>query len=135
MAKIKEDPTKQVTDFLENLDHPFKTEVQEIRKIIMGVDPQITEEVKWNAPSFSSTDYLATFNLHVIKHVHLVFHNPRIVQIESAILEGKYKDRRMVFFTSMDDVKSKAKELERIVAELVDLTARFPTVPKEMIEN
>lgn len=119
-----------VDEYLEELDHPLKAEVQEIRKIILAVSPQITEEVKWNAPSFSYTDYLATFNLHVTKHVHLVFHNIRIVQIESPLLEGKFKDRRMIFFTSMEDVKAKTPEVQRIVKELMTLLDKFPPEPK-----
>jgi uncharacterized protein YdhG (YjbR/CyaY superfamily) len=119
-----------VDEYMEQLEHPLKAEVQEIRKIIMGVSPLITEEVKWNSPSFSYTDYLATFNLHVTKHVHLVFHNTRVMQIQSDLLEGKFKDRKMIFFTSMEDVLAKKTELERIVRELMALLDKYPPEPK-----
>ena len=45
--------TAEVNDFMEKLDHPLKPEVQVIRDIIKGVNKNITEQIKWNAPSFS----------------------------------------------------------------------------------
>jgi uncharacterized protein YdhG (YjbR/CyaY superfamily) len=47
------DSTEEVNQFMEKLDHPFKAEVQMIREIIKNVDSEITEQIKWKAPSFS----------------------------------------------------------------------------------
>ena len=103
-----------------SLDHPFKAEVQAIREIIRGADEGITEEIKWNAPSFGFGDqYLVTFNLRARDRVHLVFHNAALPQIESQLLEGDYPDRRMAYFASMDEVRMHRGELERVLAELV----------------
>lgn len=113
--------TAEVDVFMAKLDHPFKAEVQAVREIIKGVNPHITEQIKWNAPSFSYKDYLATFNLHSKENVHLVFHNPEIASVKSELLEGDYKDRRMAYFSSMEDVKAKRAVLESIVKELVRL--------------
>jgi uncharacterized protein YdhG (YjbR/CyaY superfamily) len=113
--------TAEVDAFMAKLDHPFKAEVQAVREIIKGGNPHITEQIKWNAPSFSYKDYLATFNLHSKKNVHLVFHNPEIASVKSELLEGDYKDRRMAYFSSMEDVKAKRTVLESIVKELVRL--------------
>jgi uncharacterized protein YdhG (YjbR/CyaY superfamily) len=48
-----ENQTARVDEFLDKLDHPFKAEVQALREIIKGVNRHITEQIKWNAPSFS----------------------------------------------------------------------------------
>ncbi len=119
--------TEDVDAFMDRLDHPFKAEVQQLRGIIKGVSPDITEQIKWNAPTFSHDgDYIATFNLHSVKNVHLVFHHPRVASIESEILEGDYPDgRRMVYFADMDDVKAKKATLEGVVKTLV--TGAAPT--------
>lgn len=109
-----------VDDFMAALMHPFKAEVQALRDIIKGVDPRITEQIKWNAPSYRFTDYLCTFHLHATQHVHLVFHNPAIASIPSPILEGDYADRRMAYFTSMDDVHAKRAELEQVIRSLME---------------
>src|SRR5690242_9166816 len=95
MKKHKE----TVDEYMDKLDHPLKAEVQAIREIILGVDSNIIEQVKWNAPSFRHKDYIATFNLRATQHVHLIFHNPAIASIHSEILEGDYPDRRMTYFS------------------------------------
>jgi len=79
-----ENNTKRVDEFMGKLDHPFKAEVQAIRDIIKKVNKDITEEIKWNAPSFSyKGEYLVTFNLWAKLHIHLVFHNPAISKVKS----------------------------------------------------
>lgn len=115
MAKKKE----TVADYMAALDHPFKAEVEVLREMIKAVHPGIKEEIKWNAPSYSYKDYIATFNLRTHEHVHLIWHNPNIASIQSDILEGDYVDRRMTYFTSMADVEAKRAEVERVVRELV----------------
>lgn len=110
-----------VAAYMERLDHPFKAEVEALRAIILAVDPTIVEQVKWNAPSFRQKDYIATFNLRATHHVHLIFHNPAIASIESPILSGDYPDRRMAYFTNMDDVTAQTPELVRVVSELIRL--------------
>jgi uncharacterized protein YdhG (YjbR/CyaY superfamily) len=114
--------TDKVDEFLENLSHPRKAEVEAVRSIIKGVDKNIAEEVKWNAPSFNyKGEYLVTFNLRETERIHLVFHNPRIPEVKSALLEGNYKDRRMLYFADMDDIKAKKTALEKIIKQLIKL--------------
>lgn len=123
MAKKKDlhaGDTPAVEAYLAKLEHPFKAEAQAVREAILGVDPAITEQVKWNAPSFSyGSDYLGTFNLRPTHHLHLIFHHRQIAGLSSNILEGDYADRRMVYFSDMEDVRAKEAELIRVVRELI----------------
>lgn len=120
--KVKKNQTAAVDEYMNQLTHPLKTGVQTLRETIKGVDAGITEEVKWNAPSFSYTDYIATFNLRDQKRIHLVFHNPLTPQVESDLLEGDYPDgRRMAYFADLSEVEAKKDELARVVQELVAL--------------
>ena len=48
----KEAPASAVEKFMEKLDHPFKVEVEFLRKVIKKVNKDIAEEWKWNAPPF-----------------------------------------------------------------------------------
>ena len=41
----------QLGQFLEGLDHPLKAEIERVRTIILGSNSEITEHIKWNAPS------------------------------------------------------------------------------------
>ena len=116
------DNTEEVNDFMEKLDHPFKAEVQMVREIIKNVNKDITEEIKWRAPSFSySGEYLVTFNLRAKEHIHLVFHNSNLPSIKSKILEGDYPDRRMAYFADENEIKAKKIEIEKVIKQLVKL--------------
>ncbi len=114
--------SEQVDEFMAVLEHPFKAEVQEVREIIKNVHKDITEQIKWKAPSFSyRNQYLVTLNLWEKKRVHLVFHNQAITSVKSRILEGEYKDRRMAYFADMQDIVSKRKALQKVLRDLIKL--------------
>lgn len=114
--------TDAVDKFLLELSHPLTAEVEAVRSIIKGVNKDINEEVKWKAPSFNyKGEYLVTFNLWETKKIHLVFHNPMIVNVKSELLEGDYKNRRMMYLADMKDIKAKKAELEKILKQLIKL--------------
>lgn len=114
--------TKKVDEFMDGLDHPLKAEVQTVRDIIKHANKDITEEVKWNAPSFSyNGEYLVTFNLWEREHIHLVFHNPEISKVKSKLLEGDYDHRRMAHLFGKDDIKVKKPALEKVLKDLIKL--------------
>ena len=114
--------TEEVNEFIDKLDHPFKAEIQVVRDIIKNVNKDITEEIKWKAPSFSySGEYLVTFNLWEKQHIHLVFHNPAISKVKSKLLEGDYDHRRMAHFSDKDDIKAKKPVLEKVLKDLIKL--------------
>ncbi|HSK65604.1 MAG TPA: DUF1801 domain-containing protein [Anaerolineales bacterium] len=111
-----------VEEFMEKLNHPFKSEVQVLRQMIRSVNKEIEEEIKWNAPSFSYRgEYLVTFNLWEKNRIHLVFHNPQIAKVKSPLLEGKYDHRRMTYFRDMADINSKRFAFEKVLKDLIKL--------------
>lgn len=114
--------TQQVDAFMEQLEHPFKAEVQIVREIIKNVNKQITEQIKWKAPSFSyNEEYLVTFNLWEKGRIHLVFHNPMISKVKSKLLEGDYDHRRMAYFSDRNDILAKKATLEEALKDLIRL--------------
>lgn len=116
------DGTEEVNRFMEELDHPLKAGVQMIREIIKGVNKDITEQIKWKAPSFSyKGEYLVTFNLRDLQKIHLVFHNPQIANVKSKLLEGDYEDRRMAYFADENQIKAKQAALEKALKDLIKL--------------
>ena len=63
-----------VDDFMRKLDHPLKAALQGVRAIILGVNSEIREAIKWNAPSFYVNEYFATINIRkdvVLEILHL----------------------------------------------------------------
>jgi uncharacterized protein YdhG (YjbR/CyaY superfamily) len=115
---------ESVKEYMSKLQHPLKAEIEVLRTIIKDADSKIAERIKWNAPSYYYKDDMVTFNHRATRHVHLVFHHPAIATIQSHLLEGDYKDRRMAYFTNMADVKARKNELVRIMNELVNLADR-----------
>lgn len=123
MATKKLKPTDEelVNDWMNKLEHPLKAEINAVRKIIKDSNKNIHERIKWNAPSYYTSADIVTFNHRATGHVHLIFHHPTIVKIKSALLEGDYKDRRMLYLPDMKAVKANKKELQRIMKESVQL--------------
>ncbi len=122
MAKtlgVKPSGTEEVNLFMAQLQHPLKAEIEAVRAIILGTDKKLSERVKWNAPSFYYKQDLITIHVKATKQVHLIFHNIAIASVTSPLLEGDYKDRRMMYLRTMDEVKQHTKELQRIMKELI----------------
>lgn len=121
-AYAKLDNTEEVDEFMGKLDHPFKAEVEMIREIIKNVNQDITEQIKWKAPSFSYRgESLVTFNLWEKQKIHLVFHNPMISKVKSKLLEGDYDHRRMAYFADKKDIDIKKTALENVLKDLIKL--------------
>jgi hypothetical protein len=138
MAKIQGPSTKwsepeQVDAYLRALKHPLKPIVEQLRAIILGVDSEIGEEVKWNAPFFFYAGAMAPFDPKKYKR-HIVGFNlfkkdcVRLVFLDGArtgdttgLLVGDYADgRRLALFSSVDEVRSRKLDLERAIKKWLD---------------
>lgn len=108
---------QRVEEFLTTLDHPHKAEILALRQIILTADPSISEEIKWNAPSFRTTEYFATFHLRAKSGVQLILHLGAKVRetattgIEIAdpagLLTWLAKDRASVTFADLGAIDAK----------------------------
>lgn len=114
-----------VIAFMRTLDHPLKREIEAVRQIILGASPEIREGIKWNAPSFRTTDFFATVNLRATDSVQLIFHTGAKVK-ESALsglkiadpaglLKWLAKDRCLVTLGVGRDIQAKQAAFEAIV--------------------
>lgn len=110
---------EKVDAYMKALKHPFKKEIEAVREIIKNASPKLNERIKWNAPSYYYKHDLVTFNCRPAKFVLLVFHHISVVDIKSKLLEGEYKDRRLTYFRSMEEIVENKKELEKIIKALV----------------
>jgi hypothetical protein len=68
------DARGEVDAHLDAARHPLRRDIDEVRRIVLGVSPAISEGVKWNAPSFRTKEWFATVFLRDRKRVRLVFH-------------------------------------------------------------
>ncbi len=123
----------KVNAYMQRLKHPLADVVEALRQIILTVDREIGEEIKWNAPTFfyaaemAPSDpkeykrYIVVFNLYRKDCIRLVFPKGARVNDKSGLLEGDYADgRRLALFSSMDELKSKRASLEKVVEKWLE---------------
>ena len=126
----KQSESEQVDAYLHALKHPLKDVAEELRAIILAVDPSIGEEIKWNAPAFFYTGAMAEFDpkkhsRHLIVFnffkkdcLRLVFPSGARIGDTSGLLVGDYADgRRLALFSSIDEVRAKKPYLERAIRQ------------------
>ena len=127
--KAAADSTRAVDEFMRTLDHPFKKEIEAIRASILGADRTIAEGVKWNAPSFRTSEYFATTNLREKGGIGVILHlGAKVRTIPSAgividdpakLLKWLGKDRAMIVFESPQDFSAKKAAFERIIRQWI----------------
>lgn len=122
---------EQVAEFMNTLEHPLKAEIAEVRSIILQANEQLSEHIKWKAPSFCCDhEDRITFNLHGKGYFTLVFHRGAKVKdtiehgplIEDAtgLMTWAANDRATIRFTDMDDVQAKKEPLTVLVNQWID---------------
>ncbi len=125
---------QRVDEYMKSLKHPLAEVVAALRQILLKTDPEIGEEIKWNAPTFFYTGemkpsdpkqfkrYLVVFNLFRKDCIRLVFWGGAKVKDTSGLLHGDYADgRRLAEFGSMQDVQAKKKKLQQVVKRQLGL--------------
>jgi hypothetical protein len=122
------DSTKAVDEFMRTLDHPFRKEIEAIRASILGVDRRIAEGVKWNAPSFRTSEYFATTNLREKRGIGVILHlgakvrelsGEMVIDDPAKLLKWLGKDRAMIVFESLEDFNATKAAFERIVRQWI----------------
>jgi len=122
--------SEAVSAYIAQLDETTSAIVEKLRQIILSTDPEIAEEIKWNAPSFYYTgamkpfnpkeykQYIAVMNLH--KRILLVFPSGAKINNDNQLLTGDYADgRRLINITDMNDVLQKEQALRVAVKDWI----------------
>jgi hypothetical protein len=118
----------EVDQFIKDLEHPLKEEIAEMRAIILDSDEQITEHIKWNAPSFcyNGVDRL-TFNLHSRDRIQLIFHRGARVkdstgfafEDSTGLLKWVAPDRALLTIQDKQDLEAKKTALVNVVSQWI----------------
>lgn len=117
----------EVDDYMRKLKHPLKQELEAVRQLILGVSPKTAEGIKWKSPSFRTTEYFATVNVHGNDSLRLILHTGARVKAgagpkiddPTGLLKWLGKDRAMVTFGDAKDVKAKSKALRAILRQWI----------------
>lgn len=118
--------TAVVDRFLADLDHPHAAAVARLRLAILGSDPDVTEQIKWKAPSFCYRGVdRVTFRLRPAPAFQLVLHRGVQVRTDAAgfafadatgLLRWVTADRAVLDLDGVPD------------ADVVDLVGRWMAV-------
>lgn len=124
---------KKVDAYMTKLKHPLADVVAALRKVILSIDGEIGEEIKWNAPAFFYSGemkpsdpkeykrYIVVFNLAQKDCIRLIFLKGARVNDKSGLLEGDYADgRRLAHFRSIEEVKSKKAALQSMIRKWLE---------------
>ena len=127
-ATAKTSDSGGVDAYIKNLEHPLVDLVAALRKTILAIDPNIGEEIKWNAPAFFFSGemrpsdpkeyrpYLVILNLYKKDAVRLIFWRGDRVEDKSGFLEGDYADgRRLAMFASGKELTAKKQLLVNVI--------------------
>ncbi len=112
-----------------SLEHKAKDEIQAIRRAIVSSDARIAEGIKWNSPSFRTTEYFATVNLREKNGVGIILHLGAKVRDVAAggiaiddsqkLLKWLAPDRAMIVFKDMHDFTAKEEAFAAIIRSWV----------------
>ena len=122
----KETKYIDVNDFINQLNHPLEEIIEEVRKVILSANKEITEYIKWNALSFCyRNDDRITFKLNKKDCVQLVFHTGAkgkdtndkgpLIQDQSHLLEWVADRRALLTFYDINEVKIKRDAIIEVV--------------------
>lgn len=122
--------TNDAATFLHTLNHARTEEIEAVRAIIMSAKRDITERIKWNAPSYCHEgDDRITFRLQPGDRVQLIFHRGAKKRNDtftfddvSGLIEWAAPDRGIVTFRSLEEVHEKSAALKALVEQWLDAT-------------
>ncbi len=123
---------EQVTEFMSNLDHPRKPEIEAVLRNITSSHPQLKPHIKWNAPSFQyQEEDRVTFNLRGKDFFLIIFHcgtkvkerkdKKPLIEDTTGLLEWVASDRATVKLTNMEDVVAKKEKLGEVIAKWLEV--------------
>lgn len=125
--------TSLVEDYLGQLQHARKGEVETLRQLIVDAVPGLVERIKWNAPSFGlGADDRITMRLHPGDRVQLILHRGAKAGADDffrfedpdKLLSWAAPDRGVVTIRDAADLTAKAAGLSEVLRRWVACTTR-----------
>ena len=127
MGTRKAKSTQSVDELLAGLEHPLRTDIEELRGVVLSASDSIGEEVKWNSPSFYTGEHFATMRLNGKVPLQLILHlgakkaslPSGAVQDPEGLLQWLGPDRACINFSAPGDVGRQTDALRAILRQWV----------------
>jgi hypothetical protein len=104
-----------VDAWFETYDNPQASLVQQVRTLVLEASPEVTEAIKWQAPTFMYRGNIASFYPKSKRHVSLMFHQGASLPDPTGLLEGEGDTSRVAKFLDADDLAGKATALQDLI--------------------
>ncbi|MFN0200317.1 MAG: DUF1801 domain-containing protein [Bacteroidia bacterium] len=130
MNNLNED----VTNFLDELKHPLRTEIELLRHYILNAENTLTENIKWNSPNycFENEDRI-TMRIQPItmNKIQVVFHcgskvkelpSENLIEDKEGILIWKSTDRAIATYKSAEEIENGKIYLVEIIIKWLNAT-------------
>lgn len=122
----------EVTKFLDELNHPMRVEIEQLRQIISDAVKGLTENIKWNGPNycFDGADRI-TMRIQPPGKLQLIFHRgakkqqqPKetLIGASAPFLSWKENDRAIATFRNLAEVEEGKSSLTEIVRQWIEAT-------------
>lgn len=122
----------EVTQFLDALNHPFRQDIEAVRKIIFDVREDLTENIKWNGPNYRVGDEdRVSMKVLPAKSFYLIFHigakvkaepKERLLSEDYKLLTWKSNDRAVLDFKTPADFEKAKPYLSQLVKNWFNAT-------------
>lgn len=117
----------EVTKFLDDSDHPLRTEIEILRSIIMDSVDGLSESIKWNGPNYSyAGNDRITMKIQPPKNIQLIFHrgakklaqpDHQLIDDKTGLLKWKENDRAIATFNSTKEIESASVILKDVITK------------------
>ena len=130
----KSNINSEVTDFLNELNHPFRKEIELLRNVVLSADNNLTENIKWNGPNYClNNEDRITMRIQptTSKQIQLIFHRgakkqeqptDKMIASKSKMLVWKENDRAIASFKNRQDIDDAKAELTEIIKQWISAT-------------
>lgn len=125
-----------VDTFISNLPSPAREDVQQLRSIIKRVDSNLSEQIKWNAPSFCMDgDDRITFNMMPKGGYRIIFHLGAKLKIEKpkaniiedpfGLLQWASTDRAILTLKNRDEINAHENAIKQLAGDWLDASKKL----------
>lgn len=109
-----------VDAWFDELDHPLKDVMQQVRTVILSADSRVTEAIKWKTPTFMYQGNIVSFNPRSRAHVSMLFHTGASIPGNHPRLEGGGDTARYMKIAGLEDAASAAGDIENVIAAWIE---------------
>lgn len=120
-----------VTEFLKELNHPLINEINSVRQLILSVDDNLIEGIKWNGPnySFNNVDCI-TIKIQPPINVQVIFHrgakvkeqlDDKLIKDDSGLMVWRANDRAFISFKNLEELAINKTNFIQIIKKWIEV--------------